>query len=76
MINDYLINYLNSKVLGAKTNLASEMVIPIGTVEAIIKHLKGKCTHDPKQIKGPIGMYHCPECGEMVLAGMEHPILD
>ena len=32
-----------------------------------------KCPHDPTQTTGPIGMYHCPECGEMVLAGMEHP---
>lgn len=31
------------------------------------------CPHDPKQTTGPIGMYHCPECGEMVLAGMDHP---
>ncbi|MGH7474178.1 MAG: hypothetical protein ACREJW_09565 [Candidatus Methylomirabilales bacterium] len=21
---------------------------------------------------GPIGMFHCPECGQMVLAGMDH----
>jgi predicted RNA-binding Zn-ribbon protein involved in translation (DUF1610 family) len=33
-----------------------------------------KCSHDPKQYKGmPMGMYHCPECGEMVIAGCEHP---
>ena len=31
------------------------------------------CTHDPRETLGPIGMYHCPECGEMVIAGMEHP---
>ena len=32
-----------------------------------------KCTHDPRTLKGaPIGMYHCPECGHMVIAGMEH----
>jgi hypothetical protein len=25
----------------------------------------------------PIGMFHCPECGEMVLAGLPHtPPLD
>jgi hypothetical protein len=32
-----------------------------------------KCTHDPIKTKGAIGMYHCPECGEMVVAGIEHP---
>jgi len=32
------------------------------------------CKHDPRQYAGmPIGMYHCPECGEMVVAGCEHP---
>ncbi len=31
------------------------------------------CKHDPTTMKGkPIGMYHCPECGDMVIAGMEH----
>ena len=36
---------------------------------------KGKlmCPHDPRETTGPIGMYHCPECGEMVVANMEHP---
>ncbi len=24
-------------------------------------------------IGAPIGMFHCPLCGEMVLAGMPHP---
>jgi len=32
------------------------------------------CTHDPRLLAGqPIGMYHCPECGDMVVAGLEHP---
>ena len=30
------------------------------------------CPHDPRETIGPIGMYHCPECGEMVLAGIGH----
>ena len=36
-------------------------------------NIEEKCPHDPRQTVGPIGMYHCPECGEMVLAGMIHP---
>ena len=32
-----------------------------------------KCPHDPRETTGAIGMYHCPECGEMVLAGIAHP---
>lgn len=33
-----------------------------------------RCTFDPTAYAGlPIGMFHCPQCGEMVIAGMEHP---
>lgn len=33
-----------------------------------------KCNHDPRTMRNkPIGMYHCPECGVMVLAGESHP---
>ena len=35
-----------------------------------------KCSHDPKTTIGPIGMYHCPECGDMVIAGFDHPDID
>ena len=32
-----------------------------------------KCKEDPTKLKGqPIGMYHCPECGEMLIAGIPH----
>lgn len=35
------------------------------------------CSYDPNTLKGqPIGMFHCPECGEMVLAGQDHPDYD
>lgn len=33
-----------------------------------------KCDYDPTPLLGePIGMFHCPLCGEMVLAGFPHP---
>lgn len=33
-----------------------------------------KCPYDPSMLIGvPLGMFHCPECGEMVVAGMAHP---
>lgn len=36
-----------------------------------------ECPHDPQTHAGkPIGMYHCPECGCMVLAGLPHPVCD
>ncbi len=36
-----------------------------------------QCEFDPKTYANqPIGMFHCPLCGEMVLAGMDHPDVD
>lgn len=36
-----------------------------------------KCDFDPTPLIGePIGMFHCPSCGEMVIAGMPHPDYD
>jgi len=33
-----------------------------------------RCPYDPKPLLGlPMGMLHCPLCGEMIVAGMEHP---
>ena len=31
------------------------------------------CKEKPEDISGPIGMYHCPDCGTMIVAGMRHP---
>ncbi|MCK5017412.1 MAG: hypothetical protein KAS32_10130 [Candidatus Peribacteraceae bacterium] len=34
------------------------------------------CNEKPETLKGqPIGQYHCPDCGAMVLAGLPHPQL-
>ena len=37
-----------------------------------------RCPHDPRELTGqPIGMYHCPVCGCMVIAATEHgPCID
>ena len=38
-----------------------------------------KCTFDPTADiykDAAIGMFHCPECGEMVIAGLSHPDWD
>lgn len=38
------------------------------------RYLEPPCDFDPVPYKGqPIGMFHCPYCGEMVLAGLPHP---
>ncbi len=35
---------------------------------------KCNCTFDPSDLVGvPLGMFHCEQCGEMVLAGSKHP---
>jgi hypothetical protein len=31
-----------------------------------------ECPHDP-ETHGNLGMYHCPDCGLMVLGGLAHP---
>ena len=31
--------------------------------------------HPELLVSQPIGMYHCPYCGEMCLAGMDHPVI-
>ncbi len=34
------------------------------------------CEEKPELLIGlPIGQYHCPDCGAMVLAGLPHPDL-
>ena len=34
------------------------------------------CAEKPEALLGqPIGQYHCPDCGAMVLAGIKHPDL-
>jgi len=34
-----------------------------------------KCSERPEEHNGAIGMYHCPNCGAMLIAGLEHPKL-
>lgn len=41
-------------------------------VEALVP---ASCSHNPEKTAGAIGMYHCPECGAMVLAGYPHPMV-
>jgi hypothetical protein len=31
------------------------------------------CIECPEDRTGALGMYHCPECGAMLLAGTPHP---
>lgn len=39
--------------------------------------LRQLCDYDPVPLAGkPLGMFHCPKCGCMVMAGMPHPPCD
>lgn len=40
-----------------------------------VGHLESsRCNEKPERLLGqPIGQYHCPDCGAMVLAGVPHP---
>lgn len=31
------------------------------------------CRYDPQVQHGALGMFHCPDCGIMVLSGYPHP---
>lgn len=57
--------FVDELVLSALENLR-------GDLEAIIN---GRCPHRPETRLGqPVGMYHCPECWCMVVAGVAvHP---
>lgn len=41
-----------------------------------IEVFPAKCSEKPELLAGqPIGMYHCPDCGAVLLAGLPHPDL-
>lgn len=37
---------------------------------------KQKCKFDPTTVNGAIGMFHCPDCGDMQIAGLPHISMD
>lgn len=55
---------------------AVDVVLPHNGVEGPLTSSGERCPWpwDPQQLKGqPIGQYHCPYCGDMVIAGVAHP---
>lgn len=54
---------------------ATDIELPRDDIKGPCNELGEPCPWpwEPQQLKGaPIGMYHCPYCGAMVLAGMLH----
>ncbi|OPZ36147.1 MAG: hypothetical protein BWY99_02080 [Synergistetes bacterium ADurb.BinA166] len=42
--------------------------------ESTSRLFPAKCSEKPEALVGvPVGQYHCPDCGAMVLAGVLHP---
>ena len=42
--------------------------------QEVDKIFPANCDEKPEILAGePIGQYHCPDCGAMVLAGITHP---
>lgn len=59
--------YLESMI-----GVASGMRSLLPDVDEFLRH--HRCDYDPTVMTGaPIGMYHCPKCREMVVAGLPHP---
>jgi hypothetical protein len=57
---------------GAPWNVDAMENALIGELQKYDKY-EVTCSHDPRELVGqPIGMYHCPKCGEMVVAGLKH----
>ena len=42
--------------------------------EVVSKVFTANCSEKPELLKGqPLGQYHCPDCGAMIIAGIKHP---
>jgi hypothetical protein len=55
---------------------AVDLALPAEGIEGPINEVGELCPWpwEPQQLGGaPIGQYHCPYCGGMVMAGMMHP---
>jgi hypothetical protein len=49
------------------------MDVDSGKQEGMIRVRGRRCPYDPEPLLGqPIGQLHCPSCGCMVIAGIEH----
>jgi len=45
-------------------------------LDEVMELFPALCNEKPERLVNvPLGMYHCPDCGSMVLAGVPHPQL-
>lgn len=51
-----------------------ERINALSDAEIAERISKDQCPYEPERLQGvPLGMFHCPLCGEMVLASVPHP---
>lgn len=81
---EYEVEYSSNKYEELLLNMAQGGVLVVITLDEDECVLVGnsstdsieieKCQFDPTLPPyGAMGMFHCPECGEMVMAGVKHP---
>lgn len=69
---DLLLQMAQESVMGVVALDENECVLIADSSTASAEIIK--CQFDPTLPPyGAMGMFHCPECGEMVMAGVKHP---
>lgn len=53
--------------------LAPDDVICGRCYDGVKKTYPATCSDKPENVPGSVGMYHCRDCGAMLLAGFSHP---
>lgn len=57
----------------AKTNINVSQINAMSDEELDRLIAEDACPYEPEHLVGiPLGMFHCPVCGEMVVAGLPH----
>ena len=58
----------------APASLVERLVMCGRCYSEVTEVFTANCNEKPEElINAPIGMYHCPDCGAMVVAGVKHP---
>lgn len=72
--DDYAINVQNSNEDQQQLESAVLQSFCARCLDECVELHPAQCREDPR-VSLARGMYHCPECGTMVLSGFEHPYL-
>lgn len=73
LTNEELITLIRALSIYETRQYGHEVITPLTTLlSKLTNSTITNCGHDPQKTQGSIGMYHCPDCGEMQLAGLAH----